>query len=248
MVSDPYSVLGVSRDASSEEIKKAYRKKAKEYHPDLHPNDPNATEKMNEINEAYDMLCNPEKYKKAQQQASGQRSAYGGGYGQQGSSGNGYGGQYRQDGYGGYGGFGGFDFEDLFGFGQRYQAPQKPTVMAGDSNDIRDVVELICRGRYNDAISILNRIVSSDRNGRWHYLSALASYGAGNQIRAVEEIQKAIQMEPQNQTYIQAYESMRQVRYAYSQAGGGYQGYADSMEKCCTGLCMSQLFCMCCRC
>ena len=63
MVTDPYKVLGITRDASKEEIKKAYRKKAKEYHPDLHPDDPKAAEKMNEVNEAYDMLCNPEKYR-----------------------------------------------------------------------------------------------------------------------------------------------------------------------------------------
>ena len=58
---DPYEVLGISSGASSDEIKSAYRKKAKEYHPDLHPDDPSAAEKMNEVNEAYDILSDPEK-------------------------------------------------------------------------------------------------------------------------------------------------------------------------------------------
>ena len=52
MVKDPYEVLGVSPGASSDEVKKAYRKKARENHPDLHPNDPKAADRMNEINEA----------------------------------------------------------------------------------------------------------------------------------------------------------------------------------------------------
>ena len=68
MVKDPYDVLGVSRRANMDEIKRAYRKKAKECHPDLHPDDPHAKERMQEVNEAYDMLCNPGKHR--QQQAS----------------------------------------------------------------------------------------------------------------------------------------------------------------------------------
>lgn len=64
-VYDPYAVLGVSRDADKETIKKAYRKLAKQYHPDTHPNDPVAAEKMNEINQAYDMLTDPDKYSRS---------------------------------------------------------------------------------------------------------------------------------------------------------------------------------------
>ncbi len=53
---DPYEVLGVSRDASEDEIKTAYRKLAKKYHPDLNPGDEEAARKMNEVNAAYDTI------------------------------------------------------------------------------------------------------------------------------------------------------------------------------------------------
>lgn len=62
MIDNPYKVLGLEEGASADEIKKAYRQMAKINHPDLHPNDPDAVERMNEINEAYDMLTNPDKY------------------------------------------------------------------------------------------------------------------------------------------------------------------------------------------
>ena len=58
---DPYAVLGVSPDASDEEIKKAYRRLAKKYHPDLNPGDEAAAQKMQEINAAYEQIKNPEK-------------------------------------------------------------------------------------------------------------------------------------------------------------------------------------------
>jgi len=60
---DYYETLGVSKDASQEDIKKAYRKLAKKYHPDVCPGDKKAEEKFKEINEAYEVLGDPEKRK-----------------------------------------------------------------------------------------------------------------------------------------------------------------------------------------
>ncbi|MDE5861772.1 MAG: molecular chaperone DnaJ, partial [Ruminococcus sp.] len=58
---DYYEVLGLQKGASEDEIKKAYKKKAREYHPDLHPDDPTCEDKMKEVNEAYEVLSDPDK-------------------------------------------------------------------------------------------------------------------------------------------------------------------------------------------
>ncbi len=64
MNKDYYEILGVDRNATPEEIKKAYRKLVKQYHPDLNKNNPEAAKKMAEINEAYEVLSDPEKRKR----------------------------------------------------------------------------------------------------------------------------------------------------------------------------------------
>ena len=228
MVDDPYRVLGVSRDAAKEEIKKAYRKKAKEYHPDLHPDDPHAAEKMNEINEAYDMLNNPEKYRRQRGFSGGYSQSYGGSQG-------------------GYGGFG--SFEDFFGgfWGMR-MGPEQPRPMAGDSQDIRQAIDFINMGRYQYADSTLNAMPGAMRNARWYYLSSLANYGLRNQMLAVSQIQKAIQLEPNNPLYQRTLQSFRYAENTYNQNGRDFQREAEGMDRFCRSFCLAQLFCMfCCR-
>jgi len=207
---DPYKVLGVSPGATQEEIKKAYRRKAKEYHPDLHPNDPEAARKMNEINEAYDLLQNPEKYKAKQEQEQ-KRQQYrssAGGYGQAGRRGTNQGYGWYQGAGGWYSDFGSFYFGDIFGFGPR-QHDTTPHPQSGDPDELVHAIYAVNSGRYSDAVMILSRMTSQYRNARWYYVSAVAHHGIGDIARALDLLQKAIQMEPENLIY-------KQLFYEYS--------------------------------
>ena len=64
---DYYSTLGVSKNADANEIKKAYRKLARKYHPDMNQGDKTAEDKFKEVNEAYEVLSDPDKRKKYDQ-------------------------------------------------------------------------------------------------------------------------------------------------------------------------------------
>lgn len=252
MVTDPYKVLGISQGASKEEIKKAYRQKAKENHPDLHPNDPKAAEKMNEINEAYDMLSNPEKYAQRTRQTSGYGSyGAGTGYGS-GQTGGTYGGGTYQGGgsYQGQDGWGyGFDpfgFDDFFHFGQRRGGPDRPVAEPQDSAEIRRVIEFINAGNYRYARQVLNTMVSDLRNARWYYLSAITAYGLGDYVQATEHISRAVQAEPGNTVYQKAMQDMRSSETAYNSAGAEYSRYGDGLGRFCRTCCMLHCFCTCC--
>src|SRR5437867_13450283 len=61
---DYYKTLGVSRDASADDIRKAFRKLARKYHPDVNPGDTKSENRFKEINEAYEVLSDPDKRKK----------------------------------------------------------------------------------------------------------------------------------------------------------------------------------------
>lgn len=106
---DYYSILGVSRSASTEEIKKAYRKLARKYHPDLNPNDTEAEKRFKEINAANEVLSDPDSRRKYDQygdqwkhadqieEARRQQAAAGGGYQGGGETFHGFGADEGQD-------------------------------------------------------------------------------------------------------------------------------------------------------
>ena len=121
MAKDLYQILGVSKTATEAEIKSAYRKLARKYHPDLNKDDKTAAEKFKEISNAYDIIGNKEKlakYDNNEIDADGKPTGFGAGFGGDAggydfSGGNPFGGFRRSA--GGFDGAQGFDFSSIFG-------------------------------------------------------------------------------------------------------------------------------------
>ena len=203
MMDDPYKVLGVEPGASDEEIKKAYRRLAKKYHPDLNPGDEVAARKMKEVNAAYERIKNPEKYQSSQ-------------------SGN--------TGYGGYNQY------DPFGWGS-YGGYQQRTTQSGDQYQ-RAAEQYIRFGQYQQAINALSN--STEKNARWYYLSAVAHYGMGNQVTALEHIRRAVSMEPDNQMYLLLLRQMENGGSDYRRQAGNFGGFNMHLDPC-SSMCLCYL-------
>ncbi len=184
---DPYSVLGVGRNATEEEIKKAYKTLSRKYHPDANINNPNrdqAEEKFKEIQAAYQQIM--------KEKTSGYSGA--GGYGGSSQGGNGYGGAGGQ----GYGSFGGFGYGPFgfggFGQGQQETGYEEDTYLRAAGNYIRN-------GYYREARNTLDGMEQNARNARWYYYSAIAHSGLGNNVSALDHARQAVAMEPDNGGY-----------------------------------------------
>ena len=119
---DYYKILGVDKNIPQKDVRAAYRKRAKQFHPDLHPNDPKAKAKFQALNEAYEVLSDPDKRAKYDQYGENWKNAGGFGAGGFGGGAGGAGGNpfegfdFSSFGSGG-GGFSSF-FENLFGGGR----------------------------------------------------------------------------------------------------------------------------------
>lgn len=220
MIEDPYKVLGVSPDASDDEIKRAYRRLAKKYHPDLNPGDQEAARMMQQVNAAYEQIKNPEK------------ASPSGGYG----SSSGYG---SYGGYGGYSGYGANRSYDPFGESNRREY--------ADPTDFKDhyqeaAYNYIRFGRYAEAINALNN--SSNRNARWYYLSGIANHALGNQVTGLEHMRRAVSMDPDNAEYLDMLDRMERGGSAYREEASSYRGFGGGSA--CSSLCMcylAQMFC-----
>jgi molecular chaperone DnaJ len=226
-MSDPYQVLGVTRDASDEEIKKAYRKLSRQYHPDANVNNPNkekAEEKFKEIQQAYQQIMKE------------RTEGYRGGD----AHGNSYGG-YQSESYGDF-----KDFEDFFG-GFGFGGYTNNRTHGNEEGDIhlRAAINYMQNGYYSEARNVLDGM--EEKNAQWYYYSAQVHAGLGNKVAALEHARKAVSMEPGNQQYLMLVQSLENGGNWYQQRQSSYgRTYTTGGDICCK-ICLANLVCnLCC--
>ncbi len=224
-MTDPYSVLGIARNASDEEIKKGYRALSRKYHPDANINNPNkeqAEAKFKEVQQAYRQIMHEREYGSA-------------GYGQD-SRGN-------QEDFGGFGGFGGFG--PFGGFGAEYRQAGPSATDNEEDLHMRAAANFINSAHYQEALNLLNSI--QNRNAQWYYYSALANSGIGNNVIALQHAREALRLEPGNFQYQMLVNRFESGGAWYRQQQNPYQTTFTGGSSLCMKLCIANLVCnLCC--
>ncbi len=221
----PYNVLGVPENASDDEIKKAYRRLSRKYHPDANINNPNkeaAEEKFKEVQEAYKQIMDIRSGK-----GSGYKTAYG------------------ESKSGGSNPFNDFDFGGFGSFGEFNQRRQASSTETADEKYLTAACYYISEGLNEEALKLLVQIKT--RNARWYFLSAVANLNVGNNIIAERHAAQAVNMEPYNTEYRSLYLKIKQGTAGYRQKSAQYGGMQMSSFPCVC--CMTNMLCdLCCRC
>lgn len=197
---DPYSFLGVSRDADETQIKKAYRTLSKKYHPDNNPGDARAEENFKKVQAAYEQIMKEKKQGYSDYDYND--AADTGNYGFRGF-----------EGFGGFGGFGGFtgDYRDR----NTSQEEDQTT------RDLRSAAVYINNRYYDQALNVLNSM--EERTDRWYYYSAIANMGIGNNVTALEHAQTAARMNPASYEYADLVNRIENGSNIYTDRAGHFE-------------------------
>ena len=245
-MSDPYQVLGVPTTASDDDIKKAYRRLSRKYHPDANINNPNkaeAEEKFKEVQQAYEQIMHEREQGYRGSAGSSGAGGYGGGYGQSGYGGQGRGYADEDDNpFGGFWGPFGGGFWGNFG-GQGQQQGQRQETYTGETGQkLQAAANYINARHYEEALNVLDGM--KDRPARWYYFCAICHSGMGNNVNALSYAKQALSMEPDNQEYQMLVQQLQSGGRWYQQQGQRYGGRPTmDFNTICCRICAMNLCC-----
>jgi molecular chaperone DnaJ len=101
-------------------------------------------------------------------------------------------------------------------------------------------------GNFAEAYNVLNDIPFSERTGQWYYLSAIANEGMGNRMTAIEQINRAVELEPSNVKFRQYQQYLEFGGVWYTNMGSGYERPYSSFGSFCMTMLLAQALCGCC--
>lgn len=150
---------------------------------------------------------------------------------------------YTPNSSGTYGQSGPYSYGNPFGgFGADHTSGS--SYGSDDASRMESVRVLLNSGRYRQALSLLSVIAT--RNGRWYYFSAVANYGVGNMITALEHARIACEKEPYNEDYRTLYNRLSNAGNSYGETSTSYGRPSFRMSKACMWCCLADLLCTLC--